>query len=298
MINIEIGNRIKGLREDRDLTQEDLAKVLGYTNNSFISKLENGNVEIKVSQLKMLSKYFKVSIDYLINGSMEDTITNNDNIISNNTKSIKVRTNFSTLRIIDIFLIAIIILINIIVSIIGKVNYFSFVLLITLIVLVYLMISITTRNRKSYTTITIPLDSNIVYKNSLNGRLNELINVLRMFIGLLVVVSFLYYGLMIKLYSEFEIPVILILVFIVSLTLKVISIIKIKNTSNYKHLYIITMSFLLEVILNSAVFTFLTINIVDINGLWIIQPVYFIPYLMYIIFYSIILKNNSYSILE
>ena len=56
--------RIKELREDSDLTQLELAEVLGITQRT-ISYYENNQREIPVNVLVKYAKYFNVSLDYI-----------------------------------------------------------------------------------------------------------------------------------------------------------------------------------------------------------------------------------------
>lgn len=63
-MNINI-SRIKEIREDRDLYQSDIAKVLNITQSQY-SLYENGIRLIPMDKLAMLAKYYNTSIDYLI----------------------------------------------------------------------------------------------------------------------------------------------------------------------------------------------------------------------------------------
>lgn len=56
---------IKDLREDRDLTQEELAKALDTTRQQ-IYKYESGKQEMTVSRLAKLCRYYGVSADYIL----------------------------------------------------------------------------------------------------------------------------------------------------------------------------------------------------------------------------------------
>ena len=58
-------DRLKDLREDRDLTQKQIAKILGCSQTTH-SRYETGNLNVPVDILKKLAKFYKVSIDYLI----------------------------------------------------------------------------------------------------------------------------------------------------------------------------------------------------------------------------------------
>jgi len=57
--------RIKALREDRDLTQAEIAKVIKTTQQQY-SKIETGKADISAEKLILLAKYYNVSVDYLL----------------------------------------------------------------------------------------------------------------------------------------------------------------------------------------------------------------------------------------
>lgn len=61
-------NRIKKLRKEKGVYQADLAKYLGLKQRT-ISAYENGTNEPDLKTLSKMSKYFDVSIDYLIGRS-------------------------------------------------------------------------------------------------------------------------------------------------------------------------------------------------------------------------------------
>lgn len=56
---------IKKLRTDRKLTQKQLGEALGFTNRTII-RWEQGEGEPGISELKLLARFFGVSIDQLI----------------------------------------------------------------------------------------------------------------------------------------------------------------------------------------------------------------------------------------
>ncbi len=60
------GNRIKKLRIEHGLSQEDLAKKLGYSHKSAINKIELNINGVPASKIVLLSKIFGVSISYLL----------------------------------------------------------------------------------------------------------------------------------------------------------------------------------------------------------------------------------------
>lgn len=57
--------RIKDLREDNDLTQKEIAKIL-MCDQSLYSKYERGEREIPLNLLIMLADYYKTNLDYLV----------------------------------------------------------------------------------------------------------------------------------------------------------------------------------------------------------------------------------------
>lgn len=57
---------IRELREDRDLKQSDIARVLGTTQQVY-SRYEKGINEMPIRHLKRLCQYYRVSADYILN---------------------------------------------------------------------------------------------------------------------------------------------------------------------------------------------------------------------------------------
>ncbi len=56
---------IRDLREDRDLTQRDIANVLKTTQQVY-SRYENGTNEIPIHHIITLCKFYNVSADYIL----------------------------------------------------------------------------------------------------------------------------------------------------------------------------------------------------------------------------------------
>ena len=56
--------RLKDLREDSDLLQADVAKILGTTQQQY-SRWERGAQEIPFHHVIHLAQYYKCSIDYI-----------------------------------------------------------------------------------------------------------------------------------------------------------------------------------------------------------------------------------------
>ena len=57
--------RIRDLREDRDLSQAEIAKII-HTTQQHYSKIENGKSDISGQKLVLLAEYYNVSTDYLL----------------------------------------------------------------------------------------------------------------------------------------------------------------------------------------------------------------------------------------
>ena len=56
---------LRGLREDSDLNQADMAKVLNVHQTTY-SDYELGRLNVPVSALLILADYYHVSVDYLL----------------------------------------------------------------------------------------------------------------------------------------------------------------------------------------------------------------------------------------
>ncbi|EFY03240.1 hypothetical protein SDD27957_08155 [Streptococcus dysgalactiae subsp. dysgalactiae ATCC 27957] len=57
--------RLRNLREDKDLTQSQIASYL-HCSQSVYSRIENGKQDIPTSFLKKLAIYYKVTTDYIL----------------------------------------------------------------------------------------------------------------------------------------------------------------------------------------------------------------------------------------
>ncbi len=56
---------LRGIREDRDIKQKDIAKILNVSQNTY-SQYETGVISLTAEVLIKLSDYYGVSIDYLL----------------------------------------------------------------------------------------------------------------------------------------------------------------------------------------------------------------------------------------
>lgn len=66
-LNIEVGQRIRKVREDLKLTREQLAEASEMTPR-FLACVENGQSGVSLESLKKLSASLRVSTDYLLFG--------------------------------------------------------------------------------------------------------------------------------------------------------------------------------------------------------------------------------------
>ena len=57
--------RIRDLREDRDITQKDIAEYLHIRQNTY-SQYENGQRQLPIIVLISLAKYYNTSTDYIL----------------------------------------------------------------------------------------------------------------------------------------------------------------------------------------------------------------------------------------
>lgn len=61
---MEYYERIKNLREDRDITQKDVAALLG-TSQSYYAQYENGKRPIPFERIIQIANILNISIDYI-----------------------------------------------------------------------------------------------------------------------------------------------------------------------------------------------------------------------------------------
>ena len=56
---------LRGIREDRDIKQKDIAKILNVSQNTY-SQYETGVISLTAEVLIKLADYYNVSIDFLL----------------------------------------------------------------------------------------------------------------------------------------------------------------------------------------------------------------------------------------
>ena len=64
-MELTFGEKLKLLREEYELNQTELGKLLGMTQRK-VSYLERGQYEPSLQDIKAICTYFKVSADYLL----------------------------------------------------------------------------------------------------------------------------------------------------------------------------------------------------------------------------------------
>ena len=77
-----VGERIKALRVDKHISQEELADLINVSRQT-ISKWEQDSVVPDSNNILLLCNYFNVSADYILNGCTSTTRNNQDNFHSN-----------------------------------------------------------------------------------------------------------------------------------------------------------------------------------------------------------------------
>lgn len=91
--------RLKTIRRINDYTQNDIAKLLHVTQRTY-SKYETGELSLKISQLVILSNFYKVSTDYLLGLKDNDNVTSanrkfNEDVLIKNIKYLRYEHDFS-----------------------------------------------------------------------------------------------------------------------------------------------------------------------------------------------------------
>ena len=74
-MNNKLGNKIKEIRLEQGLTQEEFAKELGYTSKSTVNKIEKGVNDISYDKLELLIQKFDLEVNELFDTIAKDTGT-------------------------------------------------------------------------------------------------------------------------------------------------------------------------------------------------------------------------------
>ena len=88
-----IGNKIRSLRTLKELSQENVAEMLGISVTAY-SKIERGETDVQLSRLNQIAQAFEVSIEEILNfgdkiaHSFNGSAIGNNNIISNSEQTL------------------------------------------------------------------------------------------------------------------------------------------------------------------------------------------------------------------
>ena len=74
---LDLYKNIKRLRKERDLSQDELAKLCGYTSRSSVNKIEQGLVDISISKVEAFANALGVEPNELMGDSWESNILDN-----------------------------------------------------------------------------------------------------------------------------------------------------------------------------------------------------------------------------
>lgn len=92
-------NRLKDLREENDLKQSDLSKLLNIDRTTY-SNYETEDINISTDKLCKLADYYKVSIDYLLYNTDERTVHKLTNrLMQNRLKDIRINNKLTQAKI-------------------------------------------------------------------------------------------------------------------------------------------------------------------------------------------------------
>ena len=92
-IKMTLAEKIFTLRRKNGLSQDDLANELGVSRQA-VYKWESGNSTPEIDKIKMLSKLFKVSFDYLLDDSIDDYETADGGAAKSERAQVSYRTVF------------------------------------------------------------------------------------------------------------------------------------------------------------------------------------------------------------
>lgn len=86
--NIEIGERLRSLRESMKMTREEFSEKIDIT-DSFLGQIERGERALSVKTLRKVIKYTGVSSDYLLFGKdvNNQTLQKINNILTLNSEA-------------------------------------------------------------------------------------------------------------------------------------------------------------------------------------------------------------------
>lgn len=71
MIEMTIGERLKSIRMSRNLTLDEMAKILEYNTRSAVYKIENGDIYLTIDKVEFIAKKLGISIEELLYDSYD-----------------------------------------------------------------------------------------------------------------------------------------------------------------------------------------------------------------------------------
>jgi transcriptional regulator with XRE-family HTH domain len=85
-----IGKIIKQIREEKNLTQQQLAELINMHRSNY-SKVESGERDLSIDAINKVAKYFGMTIDQLVNfdGAIPDEVTVEDKTLMEQVKLIQ-----------------------------------------------------------------------------------------------------------------------------------------------------------------------------------------------------------------
>lgn len=90
IIFMSLGQNIKKIREDKNLTQQQIAELI-HMHRSNYSKIESGQRELSIDALNKISRYFGMTIDQIVNfdGAVPQEVTIEDKTMMEQIKMIQ-----------------------------------------------------------------------------------------------------------------------------------------------------------------------------------------------------------------
>lgn len=79
---MKIGDRIRLKRNEKGLSQRDLAALMGYSHHSTLARIENGSVDVSQKKIVQFAEVLGVSVAYLMgwNEEKEEGISLNSSL--------------------------------------------------------------------------------------------------------------------------------------------------------------------------------------------------------------------------
>jgi transcriptional regulator with XRE-family HTH domain len=73
MTNNVLGAKLKKLRDEKNLTQAELSKILGFADN-YVAKIESGTSP-SMKTFKRLAAFFQIPVEYLVSEREDNAVT-------------------------------------------------------------------------------------------------------------------------------------------------------------------------------------------------------------------------------